>query len=186
MSVEAILKDDGAAPLRAAQSEQSATRLATLEIVCSRYITREQDEKLLENVDRLIDRLLMRDDTKLSSFAANRREARALVLTGESGAGKSAACKQLFRRHEAFPNYGVYGSNCPLASVSVPSPCTLKQLGRKILHTLGYPLTSNPDRHIVWEMVRDRLQLLKVSMLHLDEFQNISATANVGETTVIL
>ena len=178
--------DDVTAPLRAAQSDQGAKRLATLELVCSRYIARDQDEKLLNNVDFLINGLLMRADPKLSNFANNRREARALVVVGESGAGKSAACRRIFGRHEAFPGYGVVGSNCPLASISVPSPCTLKQLGRKILQTLGYPLKSNPDRHIVWEMVRDRLQLLRVSLLHLDEFQNISETANVDETTIIL
>lgn len=110
---------------------------------------------------------------------ADKPEGRILVLTGESGAGKSRSLKRLFRQRRETVN-GV------LVSIVAPSPCTLMQLGRKLLPELGYPIQRDKKEHLIWEDVRRRIDARGVRIVHIDEMQHVTQTANIDQKTRIL
>ncbi|GJE02331.1 ATP-binding protein [Methylobacterium isbiliense] len=106
-------------------------------------------------------------------------EGRILVLTGETGAGKSRALKRLFRKR-----HNELGGR--LLSITAPSPCTLMQLGRTLLPELGYPIQLDRKEHLIWEEVRRRLKTEDKRVLHIDEMQHVTQTANVDQQERIL
>jgi hypothetical protein len=156
-----------------------------MERVRAKYIRSNRDAALEEGVDFLIERIVTRRNPDGAATDANRREGRALVVLGESGAGKTTAVTRVLSRHLAFPGYGVKGSGCLLVTVSVRGPCSLKQLGRQLLAALGYPLVADRTKDMVWEMVRARIEKLGVRVIHFDEIQNVTTTATVDEAIKI-
>lgn len=163
-------------------SSKRRERLITVETLRSQYIETERDRSLRQEFDRLIDSQSIRANPALSNAL---REARGVCLVGASGAGKTAAVARLFRKHPALPGFGSTAHGCPIVSISAPSPCTLKQLGRSLLVALGYPLVLDQREHIVWEMVRNRLQMMKISFVHVDEMQHATQAANSLEVQKI-
>lgn len=110
---------------------------------------------------------------------ADKPEGRILVLTGETGAGKSRSLKRLFRqRREQVEQV--------LVSVVAPSPCTLMQLGRKLLPELGYPIQRDRKEHLIWEDVRRRIDARGIRIVHIDEMQHVTQTANTDQKTRVL
>jgi hypothetical protein len=104
-------------------------------------------------------------------------EGRALAVLGHSGAGKSTALARILATK--FPDYGK--PSCLVVYVSAPAPCTLKTLGRKLLHRLGYPLVADRKEHEIWEAIRLHLAKLGTRILIIDEMQNITANARADE-----
>ncbi len=170
--------------LAATLTDKDSVRLEVMERVRSRYISSARDRELEKAVNYLIERTIWRATPGAPVSATVRPEARALVLIGNSGTGKTTALDWLFARHPAFPNFRQPG--CILISVRVPDSCTLRTLGRLILAALGYPLEADRREYLVWEMVRRRLDTQQVRFIHLDEIQNITSTANALEAVRIL
>lgn len=172
---------DPTASIRAVHSEQVQARLALMEQVAAKYVRTPRDNLLWEEVDDLLQKMSMRPDPDRPHAHDNRPEGRALVVVGETGAGKTTALTRLFKRHPAFPGYGKVSSGCPLVTVRTPSPCNLAQLGSATLAELGYPVEREVKAPIAWAMVRQRLRALNVLVLHFDEMQHVVETANVNE-----
>ena len=107
-------------------------------------------------------------------------ECRAIVLTGESGAGKSTLLRRVLGPP---PRPGA--NSLPIVSLQVPGPATLLTLGRALLDKLGYPISDHAKEHVVWENVRRQLALANTEVLHFDEVQNITGTANRKEAPKI-
>lgn len=152
------------------------TRLAIMDRVRSKNVRTERSGVVEQAVQSLVDRMAAPPDMQ---------EGRALVLVGESGAGKTWALDRIFRKNPAFPGYGKANSGCPLVSIDVPAPCTLKQLGRQTLRVFGYPLVAERREHVVWEMVSERLDLLDIRILHFDEAHNVIRSASTDEAARI-
>lgn len=172
--------------LRELQSPQDRAQIAKLERISSTYLRLERDELFAANLKFVCDGLTTREDPNADLSGENRGEARALVVVGASGAGKTRLLTRHFSRHPGFPGYGVPSANCPLVSVTVPSPCSLKQLGRVILEALGYPLERDLREYMIWDLVRRRLKEMGILILHLDEAQHVTQMANVIERTKLL
>ena len=102
-----------------------------------------------------------------------------LVVTGETGAGKSRALQKIFRSY-----HNVLGDM--IVSVTAPSPCTLMQLGRTLLPELGYPIQRDKKEHLIWEDVRRRLDEGGKRVLHIDEMQHLPQSANRDQQIRIL
>jgi hypothetical protein len=167
--------------IRALQSPETRELLALMERVKSRYLRTGRDKDLAGLFQELLDELTLRADPNLPAGPGNRREGGVLVVTGESGAGKTTALKRLVSRHPAFPGYGVPRSGCAAVYVRVPSRCGYKALGRVTLRALGYPLASDPPAHIVWEKVYERIEELGKLVLHFDEMHNVTQTADADD-----
>lgn len=175
------IDDDPLARIRALQSPETRARLNLMEQVRSRFLRMDRDDKLAIIFQDLLDDLTVCADPKLPAGAGNRREGGAIVLIGESGAGKSLSLKRLVGRHPLFPGYMVPRSGCAAVYVRVPSFCTPKALGRITLKQLGLPITGNPPAHIIWEMIYERLEGLQKVVLHFDEMHNVTRYASDDE-----
>lgn len=66
-------------------------------------------------------------------------EARSIAVIGASGSGKSTLVARLL---STTPGVVVDGADgrCDVISLRIPSPATLKSVGRAILEALGFPL----------------------------------------------
>ena len=99
-------------------------------------------------------------------------EGRVLLLLAESGAGKTRAHARLFNKYEEFKNHWDKDSDRRLISVKAPSPCTLKQLGDKILAATGYISERELAEQTIWKLIPLRLKALNIRYLHIDEAQH--------------
>ena len=121
--------------------------------------------------------------TSLQKLVAAYRP-RGFVVTGASGAGKSRLVDEaLSRRNPALMRRG---RSLPLLYLEVPGPCTLRTLGLELSRALGYPVAPKALEHEIWDVVRAQLALADVSVLYLDEIQNVTEGANVKEAPRIL
>ncbi len=159
--------------LLAVQPEEHRTVGERMEYLRAKFIRMPRDRMLLQAFERLLYRALHRRDLSRPASDDNRREARGLLVVGATGAGKTRSLTRLFQEHPALPGYGVAGSGCPLVTVSVPSPATMKVLGLETLAALGYPLERDRKEWQVWDIVRHQLRERKIVALHLDEGQHL-------------
>lgn len=172
---------DPSVNLRITLSPEQRERLQRLEMVKGKYVTSANDADLKREFDRLIVHSGLRADTTEPHSRTNRREGRLLVFTGPSGAGKTRSLLRTIRRHPALAGFDPEGMDGPITVVNVPSPCTLKQLGRDTLARTGYPLDRDLLEHLTWEKVRRRLDAGNKVVLCYDEMQHITQTANTVE-----
>lgn len=175
------LQDDPLDRIRALQSPETRARLDLMQRVKARFLRTQRYNDLSTAFQEFLDDLTLCADPKLPTGEGNRREGGAIVLVGESGAGKSLALKRLVARHPVFPGYCVSRSGCAAVYVRVPSYCTYKALGRITLRQLGMPIKGNPPAHIVWEKVFERLEGLRVIVPHFDEMHNVTVEADEDE-----
>ncbi|MEN3236341.1 TniB family NTP-binding protein [Methylobacterium ajmalii] len=152
-----------------------------METVRSKYAASKIDKDLEDAIRYLLVNHAFRANPTVMTIDENRPEGRLLVITGPSGAGKTKSLMRAVRRHPLLRGFDLDGPDGPLVSVTVTSPCTLKQLGRDTLRTVGYPLERDIKEHLVWERVRHRLMERKKALLIFDEMQHITQTANVFE-----
>jgi len=185
---DAPAKLDTLALLRLSQSDEDMKRLGVLAGVYSHYFAfGHRDDPLRTELDLMIGRLLMRISGLLPPEAADRLDTRCMVLTGFSGAGKSAALGRMFMKHLSFPGFGVAGSGCGAVRVRVRGGCTHGSLARALLRALDYPLiVGRKEAETLWEMARERVRMMDVRVIYFDEFQNVIETANVDEVQKML
>lgn len=164
---------DPTALLRAQLSDDDFRILKVEEMLKARYVRSERDDEISNALTELIKNACTRRDPKLPHSAENRVAGTGFVVLGESGAGKSRTLDHTFRKHPAFPGFGVIGSGCPLLSVEAPSPCTLQQLALEILKGLGYDTDRDLRENKAWRRARDQLELNHVMFLHVGECQRV-------------
>ncbi|OSP54461.1 ATP-binding protein [Pseudoruegeria sp. SK021] len=114
------------------------------------------------------------------------RETRGIALIGASGSGKSTAIARLLRTSPKLVLANTESHRCDVISLTVPSPATLKSLGRAIAEALGRPLKHEKTADTTWELVRAFLKERRVLFLHLDEAQDISRHQTPKEMQAIV
>ncbi len=136
--------------------------------ILSTYIGSSRDRLLEQEVTDLLEHYDDVVEAHCSGLPLVGRlsEGRAIMLVGQSGAGKSRALQRVFAEHGHFTPES-------LVSVVAPAPCTLKQLGNTVLDGLGYPRTRDLAENVVWDVVRTQLRALGVRFLHIDELQHL-------------
>ncbi len=144
------------------------------------YYPHARDKVLLDQLNKLLDDF--EDFDEIAAQAGLGRvgrlnEGRAVVVVGESGAGKSRSLER------AFANLGMTDRSDKtfVVSVRAPSPCNLKQLGLEILDGLRYPVERDLRENVVWRLVREQLAMRKISFLHIDELQHLTQLNNPAE-----
>lgn len=159
-----------------AAAELRARRIIKLEKLHRSYLRTPRDARLEAEFERLIEGASL-------CLGGRRPEGRALVVIGESGAGKTHALRRLISRRKEFdPQPMEIGPTMPLVSITAPSPCTLKQLANELLHALGYPRERDVRENVAWNRVRDQLQLRQVMVVHIDEMQHAVRFPDSAET----
>lgn len=159
-------------PLSDAQIDDWRARLS------STYFPRPADDRLRRHLDALL-----RERARIVDAAPGadvRREARLIVATGETAAGKSRAIDRLMRSTPRLAAAGD-GRTRPFVRLSVRSPATLRSVGLELSRVLGYPLAPETRENVVWAKVFQHLAMAGTEVLFLDEFQNCSSRANKDE-----
>lgn len=111
-------------------------------------------------------------------FTPNERgrdDGRIFFVTGESGAGKTRAVRQMIANTEALaPTETTHGLIKPIISVSLKGNCTLGILGEEILRAAGYPILDGKTKPSqLWNSLSRRLGHRKVYIVHIDETQHL-------------
>lgn len=102
-------------------------------------------------------------------------EGACMVVYGHSGAGKTHILNQLLKAPELKTEMTAEGLYRPLLMIIAPSPCTLRTLGMRILHELGYRPRKSLREHEVWDRVQANLAAQGVAILVIDEMHNVLA-----------
>lgn len=115
-------------------------------------------------------------------------EARSLLVTGLSGSGKSAEISDMLKRfnESAVPLPG--GEGARIAPCVLEAKGSWKDLGRKTLHALGYPISNKTRRtqFEIWELVVTQAKLKGVIGIHYDEAQHIMRGKSDAEVLSVL
>ncbi|WGD52443.1 ATP-binding protein [Bradyrhizobium sp. CB1650] len=108
-------------------------------------------------------------------------EGNCLVLHGRTGAGKTHIIKRLVAHPDLQQQETEEGKYRPLLKIVAPAPCTLKTLGLRILHRLGYRPKKVLRENEVWDRVEANLRAQGVAILVIDEMHNVLAGRNSAE-----
>jgi hypothetical protein len=108
-------------------------------------------------------------------------EGHCLVIYGRTGAGKTHIVNQLLKHPDLQPKKTPEGLYRPLLKVVAPAPCTLRTLGLRILHRLGYRPRKSLRENEVWDRVEANLAAQGVAILVIDEMHNVLKGRNVKE-----
>jgi Cdc6-like AAA superfamily ATPase len=144
-----------------------------MELIRTLYAKSRRDKLLAEAIDSLLAAAVQREDLLRPPGFDNRARGAGLVLVGPTGVGKSRALERYFKKHPILQGFQDPASKSPLISVAAPSPCTSMQLARMILRESGYPIERDLPAHRLWELVWERMDLLKRFILHIDELQHV-------------
>ncbi|MGO4175920.1 ATP-binding protein [Bosea sp. TAF32] len=180
-AIPPVIHSDPTSRIRDLQSEKTRRRSELMESVRCVLAVLERDHLLSVALDELLEDLAERRSPTAPHSSENRGEGNAIVVVGASGAGKSTSIRRLIRAHP-LTNGDLNMPGSLIFSVSAPSPCNLAELGREILIALGYPLMRGRlPAPLVWRMVRERIRMLGILVLHLDEMQHVIQTVNGPE-----
>ena len=130
----------------------------------SAYVNTDNDDIVGSEV-----RLLVRAASRTT------RDGHILIITGESGAGKSTTILHHLNKIESLrPRVDQYGDTLlPLVRVKAPTDCTMRELGYELLAKMGYELKRDLTEAAVYRMVRERMKMLGTKVVFIDEFQHI-------------
>ncbi|MBP0483659.1 ATP-binding protein [Sagittula salina] len=102
-------------------------------------------------------------------------EARSLLVTGHSGSGKTAEISAMLKRFNESNTPLPDGKVAKFGHCLLEAQGTWKDLGRKTLHALGYPITAKTKRtqFEIWQLVITQAKKQGVIGIHYDEAQHI-------------
>jgi hypothetical protein len=176
-------------PREIIQGSRSAHRLAVDEMMMKVQKTyvgmSSRDDNLVESIEYVIDgwARTMSAKGRGAAFAVGKlAEASVLFVVGESGAGKSRALERAFHKTPEFGGYGDPDAPCPLITVLVPSPFTLRAFAVSIYNAVGaYSEELEEIREsVIWSGAR-KILVGRVAVLHIDEAQNLMESRNPVE-----
>jgi hypothetical protein len=103
-------------------------------------------------------------------FSKLSAEPQCLLITGETGVGKST----LSKKHEAkYPRLDLEGGTIvPVLRTTIPIPSTPKTLVTALLDDLGDPIATTGSTHVQTLRLEGLLVTCKTELIILDEFQH--------------
>lgn len=176
---------DPIALLRASLPPEFSAQYNTIETLRTKFIRTDREARLAQEMNLLINNAVQCRDPSLPPSLENRVEGRGLALTGPTGVGKTTSLKDYFKNHAVFAGYRDVASPSPLLWISAPSPCTLIQLGRRILIKSGYPLERELPAHRLFELVGQRLNAMGKIVLCVEEFQHVVHNVPVKDQEIV-
>ncbi|MCC8944189.1 TniB family NTP-binding protein [Bradyrhizobium sp. Arg62] len=161
------------ARLREALPPEFSAQYNTIKTLRTKFLRTNREPMLAQEINLLINNAVQCRDTSLPPSLENRVEGRGIALVGPTGVGKTTSLNDFFKNHAVFSGYREPASMSPLLWISAPSPCTLIQLGRRILIKSGYPLERELPAHRLFELVGPRLNAMGKIVLCIEEFQHV-------------
>jgi hypothetical protein len=143
-----------------------------VETLRNMYVGSERDAEFASHLRRLLKRdaegALRPEPCKFTRTG----ETRGILHIGEPGSGKSCLVDHALAKQSGLAE-GDFGQPLYL-SCSVPSPATFKSVTLALLEQTGY--TGTPKRMeawSLWQLLRERLSLLGIVVLWLDEAHDL-------------
>jgi hypothetical protein len=153
--------------IRGRLSPESQQTVATLERVKAVYVECGRDKALRKSFDYFLENYLANRDGR-------RDEADVFFVTGESGAGKSAAIARLLRETPALePMSASFGKVSPYVSVKLKGFTLPRIAARNIISAAGYPIRKETGRGDIWDIMAPRLKTRRTFLVHIDETQHL-------------
>ncbi|WP_226629689.1 TniB family NTP-binding protein [Alloyangia pacifica] len=151
---------------------QADTAKSALERVRSLHIGSARDAEAAMHTTRLLATDEQGALTPVVKRFTRTGETRGVMLIGGPGSGKSHLLERTLSKLTVLQE-GEYGRPRYLGC-SVPSPATFKSMTLALLAESGYP-DANPRKEAwsLWQDLRHRLQLLGISVLWIDEAQDL-------------
>ena len=151
---------------------QADTAKGALERVRSLHIGSARDAEAAMHTTRLLATDEQGALTPVAKRFTRTGETRGVMLIGGPGSGKSHLLERTLSKLTVLQE-GEYGRPRYLGC-SVPSPATFKSMTLALLAESGYP-DANPRKEAwsLWQDLRHRLQLLGISVLWIDEAQDL-------------
>lgn len=139
-----------------------------------------------EELQRKFSKLFSRHLGRLRSGKSF--EGRSLLITGLSGSGKTAEISDMLNRFNETAVLLPDGKDARFASGVLEAKGSWKDLGRKTLHALGYPITNKTRRtqFEIWDLVVKQAKLQGVVEIYYDEAQHIMRGKSDAEVLSVL
>ncbi|WP_171207159.1 TniB family NTP-binding protein [Ruegeria sp. HKCCA0235A] len=155
--------------------------VGSLEKLRSYHIDTERDGEILRQLNRLLKKDGNGDPIPEPRRFTGNLETQGVAIIEASGGGKTTAVNHVLSNHSALKPRS--GEDWPrYFCIQVPSPATLKSLGREVLTATG--LTEVSMRLTAWELwrlVRHRLALLGIVVLWFDEAHDMFLSGSARE-----
>ncbi|MEY9465523.1 hypothetical protein ABH973_005936 [Bradyrhizobium ottawaense] len=145
------------------------------------YVTTERDQRLKAEMDMLVENVVERQDLSREIGSDNRGEGTAVAVIAESGAGKTRAMRHYLKSSRFFAGYGDPDAGCPLITVGVKAPCTLRNLGMATLRAAGYLSRTEKRQNEAWPQAQFQIQDQQILFVNYEEAQRIIQQANSKE-----
>lgn len=143
------------------------------------HIVLPRDLELRAGLTRLREQMFVKKLPDLPAGVGNRREQRALLVTGCTGTGKSYTVGKAL--DVLTPSLlDPCGRALKIISVKLPSPYSGKELARRILRLMDVEMSERLNEIELWEAVIEHFEAKQVALLHLDEFQRHSTIKAIG------
>ncbi|SFE92669.1 ATP-binding protein [Roseivivax sediminis] len=141
----------------------------------------------LERQDRLRSQFTaVLEDYWVRAKRGEQFEAKGLLVTGASRVGKSTEIRKLIRDFNDSETLLPDGKQAFIASCVLDGKCTWKDLGRRTLEALNYPLEARRTQSEIWSRVAYQMEEQGVIALHYDECQHVFPKKPNANTETIL
>ena len=150
------------------------------------YISSERDEELQREINILVETVKNTIKNHRLGKVGKPPKSGVLVVTGESGAGKSTALMQALKNHSAFPDYDGVDISDYIITTSTPASPTFGTLGCASLHAMGYPIKMTTPAPAAWQTFDAQLSASIWHFIHYDEFHDLLTVANAAEKQKII
>lgn len=143
-----------------------------LEAVRKLHIGSERDAEAASHITRLLEKDAEGNLTPVAKRFTKTGETRGMMLVGGAGSGKSHLMARTLSKLSVLAESD-YGNHryiqCP-----VPSPATFKSMTLALIEQTGYSDASpRKEAWSLWQDFRYRLQLLGISVVWIDEAQDL-------------
>lgn len=158
-----------------------AEGLTTVESLRQHHVEFPRDRQVDAALHQLLDQMSVRRDLSAPIGSDNRDEQDVLLLTGDTGSGKTRAIARAIKKARDPFNPGAPLSS-RVVSVKLPSPFSSKELARRVLNGVGFKsmtVESATDSDL-WGLVIWQLQEHGTLLLHFDEFQRWKTDRSPG------
>ncbi len=146
------------------------------------YIPTERDHELTKHLYRLFEVDAGGELTPVPCRYTAGQETRGIILIEEPGGGKTTAVRTILREANFLAQNPETGEPRYL-EIQVPSPATLKSVGLAILAALGVEhVASRAKVWEIWKSVKQRLTAAGISVLWLDEAQDLIMARSANDT----
>ncbi|WP_120502400.1 TniB family NTP-binding protein [Roseovarius sp. EL26] len=147
----------------------------------SKYFKTQRHRQIQRELDRLLSVDERDPQIAVPVRFTDNLETKGFLIAAKSGDGKTTAIARVLRQHPALGEAND-ASSPKYVRIIVPSPATLKSLGKAILAALGVTGVSDRTSAMdIWSAIGHRLKLLGIVVLWIDEAQDVFLSKSARE-----